>query len=59
MPRAMKLFKSLGLNPIAAPTAFYKKEFSGYLREPDIDSLENSNMAIHEYVGILWSMLKK
>lgn len=59
MPRSMKLFKSLGLNPIAAPTAFYKKEFSGYLKKPDIDSLEYSKMAIHEYIGILWSMLKK
>lgn len=59
MPRSMKLFKSLGLNPIAAPTAFYKKEFSGYLREPEIDSLEYSKMAIHEYIGIFWSMLKK
>jgi uncharacterized SAM-binding protein YcdF (DUF218 family) len=59
MPRSMKLFKSFGLNPIAAPTAFYKKEFSGYFKAPDIDSLENSNMAIHEYIGILWSMLKK
>lgn len=59
MPRAMKLFKSLGLNPIAAPTAFYKKEFSSYLKKPDISSLEYSNMAIHEYIGILWSMIKK
>ncbi len=59
MPRSMRLFKSLGLNPIAAPTAFYKKESSGYLKEPDIYSFENSTMAIHEYIGILWSVLKK
>jgi uncharacterized SAM-binding protein YcdF (DUF218 family) len=59
MPRSMKLFKSLGLNPIAAPTAFYKKELSSYLKEPNIDSFKNSTMAMHEYIGILWSVLKK
>jgi len=59
MPRSMKLFESLGLNPIAAPTAFYKEEFDGYLEVPGIVALKNSQMAIHEYIGILWSMLKK
>lgn len=59
MPRSMKLFESLGLHPIAAPTAFYKEEFDGYLEAPGITNLKNSQMAIHEYIGILWSMLKK
>ncbi|MDT8337931.1 MAG: ElyC/SanA/YdcF family protein [Sulfurimonas sp.] len=59
MPRAIMLFESLGLNPVAAPTDFHKKEHSGYLKAPDIDALEDSKMAIHEYLGILWSFLKK
>jgi len=58
MPRSMKLFKSLGLNPIPAPTAFYKDESAKFFNSPDIDSLENSRMAVHEYIGILWSMIK-
>ncbi|HEY9204254.1 MAG TPA: ElyC/SanA/YdcF family protein, partial [Sulfurimonas sp.] len=59
MPRAVKLFESLGLNPVEAPTDFYKKEHTGYLKEPDISSLQNSKVAIHEYLGILWSIIKK
>lgn len=59
MSRSMKLFKSLGLNPVAAPTDFRKKEHTGYLKAPNIGSLQNSQMAIHEYLGILWSIIKK
>jgi len=59
MPRSMKLFESLGLHPIAAPTAFYKDGFDSYYQAPDITTLKNSQMAMHEYIGISWSMLKK
>ncbi|MFA5461998.1 MAG: ElyC/SanA/YdcF family protein [Sulfurimonas sp.] len=59
MPRSMELFKSLGLNPIAAPSAFYKKEFDGYMKVPNVYSLQNSQMAMHEYIGILWNKLRK
>jgi uncharacterized SAM-binding protein YcdF (DUF218 family) len=59
MPRAVKLFKTLGLNPIPAPTDFHKDEFSKFFSAPDIGSLNNSRMAIHEYIGILWGMIKK
>lgn len=58
MPRAMKLFKSLGLNPIPAPTNFHKEEFLGYLRAPSIYSFYKSQVAVHEYIGILWAMIK-
>ena len=58
MPRSMRLFKSLGLNPIAAPTDFHKREFKGYFVAPQIGFLENSRRSIHEYIGILWSMIK-
>jgi len=58
MPRSMMLFKSLGLNPIPAPTNFYKEEFSGFLKAPDISAFEKSKIAMHEYIGILWSKLR-
>lgn len=58
MPRSMMLFKSLGLNPIPAPTNFYKNEYSGYFKVPNIDSFEKSQIAMHEYWGILWSKLR-
>lgn len=58
MPRAMMLFKSLGLNPIPAPTDFHKSEFKGYLIAPDIYTFCNSQIAMHEYLGIAWSKIK-
>ncbi|QOY55744.1 YdcF family protein [Candidatus Sulfurimonas marisnigri] len=59
MPRSMKLFQSLSLNPIPAPTDFHKSKVNGYLTAPGIGYMRNSNIAMHEYFGILWSMLKK
>ena len=59
IPRSMILFESLGLNPIAAPTKFYKDEFRGFLRVPDIESFENSTTAFHEYYGMLWNYIKE
>ena len=59
MPRAMLLFKSLGLNPIPAPTSFYKDEFRGYFRTPLLWSFYKSQIAVHEYIGILWAKLKQ
>ncbi|MEA1891296.1 MAG: ElyC/SanA/YdcF family protein [Campylobacterota bacterium] len=58
MPRSMKLFKELGLNPVPAPTNFYKEEFDGFFRVPRIGYFYASKIAIHEYFGILWSMVK-
>ena len=57
MPRSMMLFKSLGLNPIAAPTNFYKQNFRGYLRAPGSMSFYISTLALHEYIGILWAKI--
>ena len=56
MPRAMKLFKDVRLNPIAAPTDFYGKDLP-LLIAPNISSLGLSRIAIHEYLGIIWSYL--
>ncbi len=58
MPRSMMLFKSLGLNPIAAPTNFYKNEFDGYFRLPTVGDFYKSKIAMHEYIGILWAKLR-
>lgn len=58
MPRAMILFKSLGMQPQAAPTNFYKEEFTGYLRKPTSGYFYISTLALHEYFGILWAKIK-
>ena len=54
VPRAMMIFESLGLKPIAAPTDFFKEKGGGFLRVPSLKSLKMSSRALHEYVGILW-----
>ena len=57
LPRAMFLFESVGLKPIPAPTDFRKYIVKSYLRMPDVEYLKISQMAIHEYIGLLWSRL--
>jgi len=59
MPRSIKLFKSLGLEPIPAPTDFHKEENVSFLKLWNIHYLKNSSIAIHEYIGLLWSKLSK
>jgi len=56
MPRAMKLFKDVGLSPIAAPTDFHGEDLL-LLKAPNINSLAKSRTAIHEYLGTIWSYL--
>jgi len=58
MPRAMSIFKSLGLHPIAAPTDFHRKKVN-YFQFPNTHALSNSSIAMHEYFGILWSLIIK
>lgn len=58
MPRAIRLFESLGMHPIPAPTDFHKEEFVGYIRVPKPIYFHISTLAIHEYIGILWSRLR-
>ncbi len=57
MPRSMMLFKSLGLNPIAAPTNFYKNEYD-FFKLPTVENFKISQIAMHEYIGILWAKLR-
>jgi len=58
MPRAVMLFRSLGMKPVPAPTNYYKSEFRGYLRVPKPVYFFISSLAMHEYLGILWAKLK-
>lgn len=59
MPRAMMLFRSLGMNPIAAPTAFYKDSEVSWMRLPSAHALFVSTLAMHEYLGIVYAQIKE
>ena len=56
MARSMMLFESLGMKPIAAPTYFKKKDVISLV--PDVNAFSRSDMAIHEYIGILWAKIR-
>lgn len=57
MDRAIKLFKKEGLNPIAAPTNFlYEKDKKILI--PTGENLRNTEISLHEYIGMLWYKLK-
>lgn len=57
MPRAIKLFENVGMNPVAAPTDFKGKDESSLISAPNIGSFERSQNAIHEFLGITWAYL--
>lgn len=59
MPRAMKIFKSENLNAIAAPTDYLHDKESSYLSFPKTRYLNNTTVAIHEYLGSLWFKVSK
>lgn len=57
MPRAMWCFEEVGLEPVAAPTVFYKRgatipEIKDYT--PSTVALKKTRLAIHERLGKLW-----
>jgi len=56
LPRAMEIFHSVGLHPIPAPCDF-KRKHSTYTYLPNLESLNNSQTAIHEYLGLIWQKL--
>lgn len=58
MPRAMALFKQEGLNPIPAPTDFKIKDSDKVLSTPNGKNLQKTEIAWHEYLGLLWSKLR-
>jgi len=57
MPRAMKLFKASGLDPIASPTNYIIKRNSVKRPElplPGAGHIRNMENAVHEYAGLVW-----
>jgi uncharacterized SAM-binding protein YcdF (DUF218 family) len=51
MPRAMRLFTSVGIKAIPAPADFQTNNI-GFYSLPRIAYLSQSNQAIHEYLGL-------
>lgn len=58
MPRAMLIFKNEGVNVIAAPTNFLYEEDVSFYHLIGAQYALNTQQAVHEYVGILFSVLK-
>ncbi len=58
MPRAMALFHKEGLNPIAAPAGLSSYTTINLLSMPNASSLHKTEIAWHEYLGLLWSKLR-
>ena len=56
MERAKREFEKVEANPIPAPTDFKIKteRYTALDFFPDARNLRNSDLAIHEYLGILW-----
>lgn len=60
MPRAMALFRKLGMNPIAAPTDYLAKAGGGLRPEdayPGYYGLYEAERAVYEHLGIAWERL--
>jgi len=61
MYRAMAIFSHQGLSPIAAPANYYIKSRANRSQEFKFNALniKKTEVAIHEYLGILWLKLRK
>lgn len=60
MPRAMGLFRKLGMKPIAAPTNYLAKTggaFSPDQYYPGAGGLDMAERTVYEYLGITWEKL--
>ncbi len=67
MPRSMKLFQKQGYKPVAAPANFRSKDeedkqkFHRVAMDsifPSINNLQNTHIAMHEYIGLIWGTLR-
>jgi uncharacterized SAM-binding protein YcdF (DUF218 family) len=61
MPRSMALFRKLGMNPIAAPTDFESLSSDTWRPSafyPSAGGLRKAELAVHEYVGLVWAKLR-
>lgn len=57
MPRVVKLFKKYNINIIPAPTDFQTNN-KGFFSRPTIKYMQQSNFAIHEYLGLVLEEIK-
>ena len=58
MPRVIKIFNNIGLYPIPSATAYWIKDTDKVYTLSSGYSMAKSEMAMHEYIGILWEELK-
>ena len=59
MPRSIQAFQSAGFEVVPAPTAFTTRyEISLLSFVPDANALRNSQIFLHETIGMLWYRLK-
>ena len=60
MPRSMYIFQCRGINAIAAPMGYivYGPGYSLLSFFPNVQSLSASNIALHEYIGLVWYHLR-
>ena len=62
MPRAMMIFKSVGLSPIPAPTHYrlrqnnYKRQITDYF--PSSHYITYSEIVLQAYLGVLWAKIR-
>jgi uncharacterized SAM-binding protein YcdF (DUF218 family) len=59
MPRAMKLFRKAGLDPIASPTNHLNKldpDETRFLCIPSASNIYKMEIAVHEYAGMIWNL---
>lgn len=59
MPRSLQAFKAAGFEVVAAPTAFttrYQNDLLALI--PSASALQDSQIYLHEVIGILWYRLK-
>jgi uncharacterized SAM-binding protein YcdF (DUF218 family) len=59
MPRAMMLFQKAGLHPIPSATDFKEEPNNKIFNFTNGYNLLNTQKALHEYIGILYEMIKR
>lgn len=60
MPRSIALFEKRGMKPLPAPTDYHAKKIRWHPAAlfPSSNGLQHAEMAMHEYLGIVWSRLR-
>lgn len=59
VPRATRLFRQCGANPVSCPCERYLWVATPWYRYflPDSTSLKNTTQAMHEYMGMVWTSI--